>query len=132
MVEPTADADSCCICCEEIQANNDSVQVCRLACGHRFHSACVQIWLATHAECPVCRSTNTGCNHDKNDPHGIETLQAVVEHLRQELQSEKSRSNLLTNDLTATRIQLEETLGSGQTWYLLGLLSTPIVNSPLR
>lgn len=44
--------ESCPVClgnfCEE-------EVICELKCGHRFHSACVQVWIEEKGTCPMCR-----------------------------------------------------------------------------
>ncbi|RWW10005.1 hypothetical protein GW17_00026475 [Ensete ventricosum] len=44
----------CPVCLAEF-AGLDAVRVLG-ACGHGFHSGCIDPWLAGHATCPVCRS----------------------------------------------------------------------------
>ncbi len=52
--------NSCAICLQdyqELEDYQDSVDVLRLLpeCGHMFHVACIDQWLAFHATCPICR-----------------------------------------------------------------------------
>ncbi|KAL5206961.1 hypothetical protein ABZP36_031396 [Zizania latifolia] len=43
----------CAVCLEDVQRGET---VRRLpACGHLFHKDCVDMWLHTHATCPLCR-----------------------------------------------------------------------------
>jgi hypothetical protein len=45
--------DTCCIC-----LNNFSDEKVRtLGCFHNFHSACIDIWTATHNSCPLCKKS---------------------------------------------------------------------------
>ena len=46
-------APSCIICLLEIEREQPTTA---LACGHTYHSACVQIWLRSHRSCPICRA----------------------------------------------------------------------------
>ncbi len=49
----TADQLTCSICLADYDAG---VQTAETACGHRYHSACIEQWCATreHAACPRC------------------------------------------------------------------------------
>mmetsp|Transcript_2575 Transcript_2575/g.5728 ORF Transcript_2575/g.5728 Transcript_2575/m.5728 type:complete len:362 (-) Transcript_2575:443-1528(-) len=42
--------DTCLICLDECEQ-----AACRLECGHVFHTACIQQWLANHDECVTCK-----------------------------------------------------------------------------
>ena len=49
---PSANDESICpICLDECDIETGSKQ----RCGHSFHEACIQPWLAQHKTCPVCR-----------------------------------------------------------------------------
>lgn len=49
----TADAnDDCSICLDELLEGTD---VKRLPCGHYFHPPCIDKWLGTKLECPMCK-----------------------------------------------------------------------------
>ncbi|CAO2046791.1 unnamed protein product [Urochloa humidicola] len=45
----------CAICLSELVAGGERVRVLP-ACGHGFHGACVDGWLAARASCPTCRA----------------------------------------------------------------------------
>ncbi|KAL6633882.1 hypothetical protein ACP70R_026553 [Stipagrostis hirtigluma subsp. patula] len=45
----------CAICLSELVADGERVRVLP-ACGHGFHGACVDGWLASRASCPTCRA----------------------------------------------------------------------------
>jgi hypothetical protein len=40
----------------ELGESEGITQVCRIACGHHFHSNCVRTWLINHYTCPLCRT----------------------------------------------------------------------------
>ncbi|XP_057530712.1 E3 ubiquitin-protein ligase MPSR1-like [Amaranthus tricolor] len=44
----------CVICLEECEIGG---VVKEMPCKHRFHSGCIEKWLALHGSCPVCRFT---------------------------------------------------------------------------
>lgn len=43
----------CPVCLADYQADDRLQQI--PACGHTFHMCCIDIWLATHSTCPLCR-----------------------------------------------------------------------------
>ncbi|CAN6273662.1 unnamed protein product [Urochloa humidicola] len=45
----------CAICLSELVGGGERVRVLP-ACGHGFHGACVDGWLAARASCPTCRA----------------------------------------------------------------------------
>ncbi|CAL4886416.1 unnamed protein product [Urochloa decumbens] len=45
----------CAICLSELAGGGERVRVLP-ACGHWFHGACVDGWLAARASCPTCRA----------------------------------------------------------------------------
>ena len=50
----TGDSDSCCaVCLCEFQ-DDEKGRILPL-CLHRFHVVCIDLWLASHPTCPVCR-----------------------------------------------------------------------------
>ncbi|CAL4888841.1 unnamed protein product [Urochloa decumbens] len=52
--KPGAGGGMCCaVCLEDVQCGE---AVRRMpACGHVFHKECVDMWLGSHATCPLCR-----------------------------------------------------------------------------
>mmetsp|Transcript_2205 Transcript_2205/g.6557 ORF Transcript_2205/g.6557 Transcript_2205/m.6557 type:complete len:438 (-) Transcript_2205:179-1492(-) len=58
---PTYQSTSCPICLEDFQpaegGNQAAQRKHRLACGHTFHSSCIEQWLQTarNTSCPICR-----------------------------------------------------------------------------
>lgn len=58
--KPTFDVEtqiSCSICLEDYEPEElqDSGAIVQLSCGHRFHSDCINPWLARKGTCPLCR-----------------------------------------------------------------------------
>lgn len=43
----------CSVCLGDYQAEDKLQQI--PVCGHTFHMDCIDIWLATHTSCPLCR-----------------------------------------------------------------------------
>ncbi|CAN6231050.1 unnamed protein product [Urochloa humidicola] len=51
--KPAGAGAMCAVCLEDVQ-RGESVR--RMpACGHVFHKECVDMWLESHATCPLCR-----------------------------------------------------------------------------
>lgn len=46
----TTEEIECTIC-----MNCTNENVCRLSCGHQFHSNCISQWISSHKSCPNCR-----------------------------------------------------------------------------
>lgn len=47
-----ADAPRCAVCLESFSRGD---LVSRLPCTHQYHRTCIERWLSSHVECPVCR-----------------------------------------------------------------------------
>ncbi|KAH7842090.1 hypothetical protein Vadar_001389 [Vaccinium darrowii] len=45
-----------CVVCLEDCREEDQQMMMELPCSHRFHSKCLLPWLASHPDCPSCRS----------------------------------------------------------------------------
>ena len=43
----------CAVCLEDL---GEEQHVMNLSCSHKYHSACLLPWLATHPHCPYCRT----------------------------------------------------------------------------
>lgn len=48
-----SEKEICCICLEEFQAEQGTVD---LPCSHKYHSNCLLQWLTHHPHCPYCRT----------------------------------------------------------------------------
>ena len=61
--------ETCVICLEEMTKNQiDKKSVKTLPCRHSFHNECIETWMTTKKECPLCKAkydTNTIEYHDK-------------------------------------------------------------------
>lgn len=66
---------ACVVCLEDLE----EAATCTYACGHRFHSTCIQIWLGENTTCPTCRAAIGPCEHST---HSFDIMTAVVDHLR--------------------------------------------------
>ncbi|KAK6911878.1 Zinc finger, RING-type [Dillenia turbinata] len=50
--EKATEAD-CIVCLTSFEDGEDVQQLPR--CRHTFHAACIEMWLYSHSECPLCR-----------------------------------------------------------------------------
>ncbi|KAL6634139.1 hypothetical protein ACP70R_026810 [Stipagrostis hirtigluma subsp. patula] len=50
-----ASAAECAVCLAELEDGEEARFLPR--CGHGFHAGCVDLWLASHSTCPLCRLT---------------------------------------------------------------------------
>ncbi|KAJ0011499.1 hypothetical protein Pint_34549 [Pistacia integerrima] len=53
-VKPLQEARDCAVCLLEFE-ENDYVRILP-GCSHSFHVDCIDIWLRSHANCPLCRA----------------------------------------------------------------------------
>ncbi|XP_010540257.1 PREDICTED: RING-H2 finger protein ATL38-like [Tarenaya hassleriana] len=49
----STDDSQCAICLEEYE--EEEVMRVMPRCKHKFHAACIDVWLPKHSTCPVCR-----------------------------------------------------------------------------
>lgn len=54
--EDEIDYDGECPVCLSMYVDGDEVRVLNV-CKHRFHVSCINKWLVSHANCPVCRAS---------------------------------------------------------------------------
>lgn len=80
------DGDSeCAVCLSVFEEGEEVKQLPR--CGHCFHASCIDMWLHSHVDCPLCRTPVV----EPTVIHGVPAVQQrdIVE------QSEHSREGLL-------------------------------------
>jgi len=53
--DPDDEVCSICLDLRESGDINTQQELVILRCGHAFHSACIQAWMAKHSTCPLCR-----------------------------------------------------------------------------
>lgn len=46
-------SDSCCICMEDFQPNEEISQIQK--CAHRLHPSCLEQWVIRNQQCPLCK-----------------------------------------------------------------------------
>ncbi|KAL7113078.1 hypothetical protein ACP275_04G041100 [Erythranthe tilingii] len=61
----TTTLSKCVVCLNEFQ-DKDMLRILP-KCGHAFHLDCIDIWLQTNSNCPLCRSTISGRNRFRFD-----------------------------------------------------------------
>jgi hypothetical protein len=97
----------CVICLETITAMEST---CELACGHMFHSCCIQPWLLESKQCPICRSTNTSCTNCAE--HHSETSQTVINHLHNRARGLENSIQTSDDRLLALEMSILHHVGS--------------------
>ncbi|XP_010492720.1 PREDICTED: RING-H2 finger protein ATL52-like [Camelina sativa] len=55
------DGSDCSVCLSEFE-ENESLRLLP-KCNHAFHLPCIDTWLKSHSNCPLCRAFVTGVNH---------------------------------------------------------------------
>uniref|UniRef100_A0A0E0F0N2 RING-type E3 ubiquitin transferase n=1 Tax=Oryza meridionalis TaxID=40149 RepID=A0A0E0F0N2_9ORYZ len=89
-----------CPVCLEAFAGEDGVKVVP-ACGHVFHAACIDQWLAVRNSCPVCRCAvvcyyadrarvDGGDGDDDDQEVVLERVVAMIEAIREEQREEEA------------------------------------------
>ena len=66
-------AVECAVCLAELQDGEEARFLPR--CGHGFHAECVDMWLASHTTCPLCRLTVS--KPDDVSPHPVPSCFAL-------------------------------------------------------
>ncbi|XP_066318673.1 E3 ubiquitin-protein ligase EL5-like [Miscanthus floridulus] len=66
------DAVECAVCLAELQDGEAARFLPR--CGHGFHAECVDMWLASHTTCPLCRLTVSKPDDVSVSPHPVSSL----------------------------------------------------------
>lgn len=62
-LEDAAEPFACAVCLEDVHGKSARVH----ACGHRFHSACIDKWLDVSTTCSTCRGAAAE-NEEDDDP----------------------------------------------------------------
>ncbi|EFJ05370.1 hypothetical protein SELMODRAFT_39821, partial [Selaginella moellendorffii] len=48
----------CAVCLTDFSKNPAGTKIKILPkCAHAFHCSCIDLWLMTHASCPICRAS---------------------------------------------------------------------------
>merc|ERR1719265_2194585 len=50
------EAETCCVCLEELPSPDCEGEIRKLSCGHCFHRCCVDEWLQRCPTCPLCKA----------------------------------------------------------------------------
>ena len=53
--------DDCCICYSDFTNNDDKYAPIKLKCGHIYHKYCINKWIDTTPQCPMCRGNVFQC-----------------------------------------------------------------------
>ncbi|CAE7662098.1 plr-1 [Symbiodinium pilosum] len=63
---PEEATQDCAIC---FQPMEESCELQKLSCGHRFHHACISEWLIRKSSCPLCKQESPGAEPEKEPFH---------------------------------------------------------------
>ncbi|CAL0333162.1 unnamed protein product [Lupinus luteus] len=67
----------CSVCLLEYQADDKLQQI--PACGHTFHMSCIDLWLANHSTCPLCRLSLLICATSSTETSNMQMSQSNEE-----------------------------------------------------
>ncbi|KAK7313944.1 hypothetical protein VNO77_39151 [Canavalia gladiata] len=85
----------CSVCLLDYQAEDRLQQI--PACGHTFHMSCIDLWLASHSTCPLCRlSLLTSAKSSTETPSMPVDTQGNEEAQAMELSESRSTRHLET------------------------------------
>ena len=79
--------------------------VCRLNCGHTFHSACVQYWKSINDSCPVCREP-VQCQHAHG--HSSAILNGIIAKQKICMNDQNTKIDLLEDVVSLWEQQHED------------------------
>ncbi|KAK3206188.1 hypothetical protein Dsin_020234 [Dipteronia sinensis] len=80
--EPNTSATDCAVCLGEFEEGEMLKHLPN--CGHGFHSCCIDTWLESHSNCPLCRS-NIVCDDQLSIPFEFSvSMYTLLETLRRE------------------------------------------------
>ncbi|KAK4852169.1 hypothetical protein QYF36_021628 [Acer negundo] len=80
--EPNTSATDCAVCLGEFEEGEMLKQLPN--CGHGFHSCCIDTWLESHSNCPLCRS-HIVCDDQLSIPFEFSvSMHTLLETLRRE------------------------------------------------
>lgn len=66
----------CSVCLADYKAEDRLQQI--PICGHTFHMECIDLWLATHTTCPLCRFSLLASPKTSTEPP--DNTQAEISH----------------------------------------------------
>ncbi|MED6217767.1 RING-H2 finger protein atl7 [Stylosanthes scabra] len=78
----------CSVCLLDYQAEDRLQQI--PACGHTFHMSCIDLWLASHSTCPLCRLSLLASAKSSTEPSNMQGPQSNEE--TQTIESSELRS----------------------------------------
>ncbi|XP_004506471.1 RING-H2 finger protein ATL58-like [Cicer arietinum] len=93
----------CSVCLLDYQPEDRLQQI--PACGHTFHMSCIDLWLASHNTCPLCRlsllttakSVTETSDMQATSNEQMQMLQSNVETLAMEISDSRSTRHQETN-----------------------------------
>lgn len=93
-VENTSGED--CLICREPLSNDDAVA---LDCGHVFHSSCIEHWVKSKSQCPICRRAIRVERYNLDEPiEKAEQALSRLKELRDKLKRNEANDNEPNNE----------------------------------
>ncbi|KAL7131598.1 hypothetical protein ABFS83_12G014500 [Erythranthe nasuta] len=94
----------CSVCLNEFQEN----ETLRLLpkCSHAFHVPCIDTWLTSHKNCPVCRAPVSINNNNNNDNYNVRFSGSIETNVVSSVEENDHRNNNNNNHPTTARNEL--------------------------
>ncbi|KAF8728882.1 hypothetical protein HU200_018177 [Digitaria exilis] len=96
----------CAVCLSEFDGAGDKLRLLP-GCCHVFHAACIDVWLAAHVTCPVCRA-------DLSDPAVADAGHVLAADLAAQASSETTPTDTVIVNVDHTDEPSESTPGRQQ------------------
>jgi len=107
----------CPICIDDLKQDDDGKSKTQanptetLSCGHQFHQSCLETWLRTKNNCPICRQDrpreSTDTSDLKKSSHFVPTIQPLSDQVLDfaELNLHSQHSRLVSQRLFTERME---------------------------
>lgn len=101
----------CSVCLGDYQAEDKLQQI--PVCGHTFHMDCIDLWLATHTTCPLCRLSLLASTKSSTEPP--DNSQAETSHRPDDAENCDEGSPQYCSQSSEDPSQLDQQMSSSST-----------------